>query len=140
MNTAAAENVLNLTAMTEVAPKLGIILMPVNLLKLASISSSAFVNEDAANTFTVLCCAEAPHRKSARSAAASPIRLMRSTYRGSAMPTGLATQWPSTCLYRQDCRIECEMDAATFAACLGDGNRKINGAVKIERRCSVQFA
>jgi hypothetical protein len=26
-----------------------------------------------------------------------------------------------------------------FAGCFGDGNRKINGAVKIERRCSVQF-
>src|SRR5215467_13271711 len=48
-------------------------------------------------------------------------------------------QWPPTCLNRQDCRIECEMDAATFAACLGDGDREINGGVKIERRCSAQF-
>src|SRR5215471_6931968 len=139
MNTAAAENLFNFLAMTELAPNLGSIAIPVASLKVASISCSAFVNEDAANTATLLCCAEAPHRKSATSAAASPIRLMRSPYRGSAMPNGLPPNGHPPASLLKIVAFNVRWMQQHFVGCFGDGNRKIDGAVKMseDARCNL---
>jgi hypothetical protein len=76
MNTAEPENLANSRAMEEEAPNLGSTGILVDLLKLASMSCKAFVNEAAAKTFTGLCCADALHSELATNAIASKIRII----------------------------------------------------------------